>query len=83
MYARDLESAIYRSRLPLAYHDFFVEESGEKIRLSFELTFTEKCKKTDQEIYESLDAEMKRFNPQYHIDMMIDRNFISGKRYGE
>ena len=83
MYARDLESAIYRSRLPLAYHDFFVEESGEKIRLSFELTFTEKCKKTDQEIYEILDAEMKRFNPQYHIDMMIDRNFISGKRYGE
>lgn len=83
MYARDLESAIYRSRLPLAYHDFFVEESGEKIRLSFELTFTEKCKKTDQEIYEILDAEIKRFNPQYHIDMMIDRNFISGKRYGE
>lgn len=79
---RDLEAAIYRTQLPLAYHDFFVEETPAEIHLSFELTFTGKCRKTDEEIYAALDAEMKEVNPKYHIDIMVDRNFISGRRYG-
>jgi len=82
-YMRDLEAAIYRSHLPLAYHDFFVEEKGQDVHLSFEVTFTGKCRKSDQEIFDALDAEMKAINPQYHIDIMVDRNFISGKRYGQ
>ena len=81
-YMRDLEATIYRSQLPLAYHDFFVEEKEDDIHLSFELSFTGKCKKSDQEIFRALDAEMKEMNPKYHIDIMVDRNFISGKRYG-
>lgn len=82
LYMRDLEAAIYRTQLPLAYHDFFVEETPAEIHLSFELTFTGKCRKTDEEIYAALDAEMKEVNPKYHIDIMVDRNFISGRRYG-
>lgn len=82
-YMRDLEAAIYRTQLPLTYHDFFVEEKGRAIYLSFELAFTGKCGKTDQEVYEALNAEMKELCEQYCINIMIDRNFISGKKYGE
>lgn len=42
----------------------------------------EKCRKSDQEIYDVLSREMRQVNPKYHIDIMVDRNFISGKRYG-
>lgn len=82
-YMRDLEAAIYRTQLPLTYHDFFVEEYGGEIYLSFELALTEKCKKTDEEIYEALNAAMKALSERYHISIMIDRHFVSGKRLGE
>lgn len=82
-YMRDLEAAIYRTQLPLSYHDFFVEEYDGEIYLSFELALTEKCKKTDEEIYEELNAAMKALSDRYHISIMIDRHFVSGKRLGE
>lgn len=82
-YMRDLEAAIYRTQLPITYHDFFVEEYDGEIYLSFELTLTEKCKKTDEEIYEKLNAAMKALSERYHISIMIDRHFVSGKRLGE
>lgn len=81
-YMRDLEAAIYRTGLPLSYHDFFVEEKGEDIYLSFEISFAGKCSKSDAEIYEALNRQMTSINPHYSIDLMVDRNFISGKRYG-
>ncbi len=82
-YRRDLESAIYRTGLPLAYHDFFVKEHGEKIHLSFEVTLKASCKESDEEIYDAIIKELKGIHEAYHIEMMVDRNFISGKVYGE
>ena len=82
-YQRDLEAAIYRSGLPLSYHDFFAEEQGDTIHISFEVQLKGACRKTDQEIYQALQKELLSINPQYHIEMMVDRNFISGKVYGE
>lgn len=82
-YRRDLESAIYRSGLPLAYHDFFVEEEKESINLSFELSLKGPCQKKDEEIYEAILSELKQINPNYHVETMVDRNFISGKTYGD
>lgn len=82
-YMRDLESAIYRSGLALSYHDFFVEEKGDDILISFEVSFRGKCGKSDEEIYNSLSGEMTAINPRYKIDLMVDRNFVSGRRYGE
>ena len=79
-YQRDLEAAIYRSGLPLSYHDFFAEEQGDTIHLSFEVQLKGACRKTDQEIYQALQKELLSINPQYHIEMMVDRNFISGKK---
>jgi len=80
LYIRDLEAAIYRSGLPLAYHDFFVEERGEEIEISFEISFKGKCGDSDEEIYHILSKEMEKANPRYKINLMVDRNFISGKR---
>ena len=82
-YRRDLESAIYRSNLPLGYHDFFVIEKSGKIHLSFEITLKSQCKASDADIYEVLTKELQKIHKSYHIEMMVDRNFISGKVYGE
>lgn len=82
-YRRDVESAIYRSGLPLSYHDFFVEENQDAINLSFELSLTGACKKSDEEIYEVILRELTKINPKYHVETMVDRNFISGKVYGD
>ena len=82
-YRRDLESAIYRSGLPLAYHDFFVEEGKDTINLSFELTLKGPCKANDEEIYEAILSQLKSIHPEYHVETMVDRNFISGKVYGD
>ncbi len=81
-YRRDLEAALYCTHLPISYHDFFVEEKGGRIDVSFEVSFVGKCDKTDQEIYDLINKEILKINPKYHIDLMVDRNFISGKRYG-
>lgn len=81
-YQRDLEAAIYRSGLPLSYHDFFVQEKEGEIDLSFELALTGYCKLNDGEIYHAISDELRKINPAYHIETMIDRNFISGKIYG-
>lgn len=81
-YMRDLESALYRTGLPLSYHDFFVEEKGEDVYITFELSFTGPCDKSDADIYQAISKEMTAVNPHYYIDLMVDRNFISGKRYG-
>lgn len=83
LYRRDLEAALYCTHLPLSYHDFFVEEKGKDIYISFEVAFMEACDKSDQEIYNAISREMIKLNPKYHIDLVVDRNFISGKRYGE
>ena len=86
-YRRDLEAAIYRTALPLSYHDFYAEEHEDGVYVSFEISFTDKCHLTDEEIYERLSKEIeavqRETNENYFIDMMIDRNFISGKRYGK
>lgn len=81
-YRTDLEAAIYRSKIPVTYHDFFVEESEDRINLSFELTMSSKFDKSDEEIYRILSAQLQEINPKYHAEMLIDRNFISGKVYG-
>ena len=81
-YRRDLEAAIYRARLPLSYHDFFVRESDANIHLYFEVALTGDCKLSDPEIYSMISEEMKKINDKYTIEMMVDRNFISGKVYG-
>lgn len=81
-YRRDLESAIYRTRLPLSYHDFFVEEKEGEIHLSFELALTGSCKLKDEEIYKEICSHLKAINPEYTVETMVDRNFISGKVYG-
>lgn len=81
-YRTDLEAAIYRSGIPVTYHDFFVEEDSDRINLSFELTLSSKSDKTDEEIYHIISGELKGINPKYHAEMIIDRNFISGKVYG-
>lgn len=81
-YRRDLESAIYRSKIPLSYHDFFVRESEDHIHLYFELALSGYCKLNDSEIYNTISQEMKKINGKYTVEMMVDRNFISGKVYG-
>lgn len=81
-YRRDLESAIYRTRLPLSYHDFFVEEKEGEIHLFFELALTGPCKLKDEEIYKEICSHLKAINPEYTVETMVDRNFISGKVYG-
>lgn len=81
-YRRDLEAALFCTHLPLSYHDFFVEEKGGRIYISFEVSFLEPSRETDQEVYEAVDREMRKINPAYKIDLVVDRNFISGKRYG-
>lgn len=64
------------------YHDFFVQEKEGEIDLSFELALTGYCKLNDGEIYHAISDELRKINPAYHIETMIDRNFISGKIYG-
>lgn len=81
-YRRDLESAIYRSKLPLSYHDFFVEERGGEIHLSFELALTGPCRLSDKEIYEKICECLQEINPAFTVETMVDRNFISGRVYG-
>lgn len=81
-YRRDLESAIYRTRLPLSYHDFFVEEKEGEIHLSFVLALTGPCKLKDEDIYKEICSHLKAINPEYTVETMVDRNFISGKVYG-
>lgn len=81
-YRRDLESAIYRSQLPLSYHDFFVEERDGEIHLSFELALTGPCRLDDKEIYEKICECLHEINPAFTVETMVDRNFISGKVYG-
>lgn len=81
-YRRDLEAALFCTHLPLSYHDFFVEEKDGRIYISFEVSFLEPSRETDQEVYKAVDREMRKINPAYKIDLVVDRNFISGKRYG-
>lgn len=83
LYRRDLEAALYCTHLPISYHDFFVEEKEGEIYISFEVAFIGACDKSDQDIYNAISLEMTKLNPKYHIDLVVDRNFISGKRYGE
>lgn len=82
LYMRDLESALFRTGLPINYHDFYVEEKGDNVFMNFEISFTGPCSKSDEEIYQMVNTEMREINPHYYIDLMVDRNFISGKRYG-
>lgn len=81
-YRRDLESAIYRSKLPLSYHDFFVEERDGEIHLSFELALTDPCRLSDKEIYDKICECLQEINPAFTVETMVDRNFISGRVYG-
>ena len=81
-YRRDLEAAIYRTGIPLSYHDFFVEEKGGDIHLSFELALAGPTKLKDEEIYHAVLEELKKGNPEYTVETMVDRNFISGRVYG-
>lgn len=81
-YRRDLESAIYRSKLPLSYHDFFVEERDGEIHLSFELALTGPCRLSDKEIYDKICECLQEINPAFTVETMVDRNFISGRVYG-
>lgn len=80
-YMRDLEAAIYRTGLPVSYHDFFVVEKEEGIYISFELELKGPCDKSDEEMYQMILTEILKSNPKYFIEMMVDRNFISGKVY--
>lgn len=82
-YMRDLEAAIYRSGLPVSYHDFFVIEKEEGIYISFELEVKGHTDKSDEEMYQMILSELVKSNPKYFIEMMVDRNFISGKVYGK
>ena len=85
-YRRDLEAAIFRTHLPLSYHDFYVEEHANGVYMSFEISLTGACALSDEEIYENVSREMESLkkdgDESYIIEMMIDRNFVSGKRYG-
>ena len=81
-YRRDLESAIYRSKLPLSYHDFFVAERDGEIHLSFELALTGPCRLSDKEIYDKICECLQEINPAFTVETMVDRNFISGRVYG-
>lgn len=82
-YRRDLESAIYQSKIPVTYHDFFALKKNGKIEISFELTLEGACDKSDEEIYEVISEKMTHMNPLYQIELLVDRNFISGKLYGK
>lgn len=81
-YMRDVEAAIYRSHLPVSYHDFFVVEKNGKIYISFELALRGACEKSDADIYQIIAGELKKSNPNYEVELLVDRNFISGKVYG-
>lgn len=81
-YRKDLESAIYQSGLPVTCHDFFVIERKDGIYMSFELALRGPCKKTDQEIYDIISAELHKEDPHFIIEMKVDRNFITGKMLG-
>ena len=81
-YMRDVEAAIYRSNLPVSYHDFFVVEKNGKIYISFELALRGTCEKSDADIYQIIAGELKKSNPNYEVELLVDRNFISGKVYG-
>lgn len=81
-YMRDVEAAIYRSHLPVSYHDFFVVEKNGKIYISFELALRGSCEKSDADIYQIIAGELKKSNPNYEVELLVDRNFISGKVYG-
>ena len=81
-YMRDVEAAIYRSNLPVSYHDFFVVEKNGKIYISFELALRGACEKSDADIYQIIAGELKKSNPNYEVELLVDRNFISGKVYG-
>lgn len=84
IYRKDLDEAIKRTGLPLAYHDFLITEEGRDgdIDLSFEITLTGKCKLSDEEIYKALDKEMRAIDHRYHIEISVDRNFMSGLKMG-
>lgn len=82
-YRRDLESAIYQSRLPVTYHNFFATTKKNRIHLSFELTIESHCEKTDEEIYRLISEKITKINPLYQVELLVDRNFISGKLYGK
>lgn len=75
-------------KLPFTDRDYrfpimtFVQEKEGEIDLSFELALTGYCKLNDGEIYHAISDELRKINPAYHIETMIDRNFISGKIYG-
>lgn len=81
-YRTDVEAAIYRSGLPVTYHDFFVEEKEDTIILSFELDTTGNISYSDEEIYHIISGKLKEINPKYSCEIMIDRNFIAGRVYG-
>lgn len=81
-YMRDVEAAIYRSNLPVSYHDFFVVEKNGKVYISFELALRGACEKSDADIYQIIAGELKKSNPNYEVELLVDRNFISGKVYG-
>ena len=36
----------------------------------------------DKEIYDEICSHLKAINPEYTVETMVDRNFISGKVYG-
>ncbi len=81
-YRKDLETAIIQSGLPVTFHDFFTAEKRDGIHLSFELGLERECPLSDREIYDKIDSEMKKLNPNYVTELLVDRNFISGQRYG-
>lgn len=81
-YREDLETAIIQSGLPVTFHDFFTAEKEDGIHLSFELGLERESPVSDSEIYDKINHEMKKLNPHYIIELLVDRNFISGKRYG-
>ena len=82
-YTASASAAIYRTGLPVSYHDFFVVEKEEGIYISFELELKGPCDKSDEEMYQMILTEILKSNPKYFIEMMVDRNFISGKVYGK
>lgn len=61
----------------------FVVEKEEGIYISFELELKGPCDKSDEKMYQMILTEILKSNPKYFIEMMVDRNFISGKVYGK
>ena len=60
-----------------------IVEKEEGIYISFELELKGPCDKSDEEMYQMILTEILKSNPKYFIEMMVDRNFISGKVYGK